>query len=370
MPSVADIIAQRVAQNQQDLATAQQQASRNRLAAGITDAADQGGSLMIGRPEAYQKPTELYKQAEQPIADVQAQQAVQGQVDKDAGAEQRLGQGEEEFGWQQAAHDVNSPESQRLTKLTGQVLPVTAGTPFAAADLPTVAKMGEVAEQIKARLQASRDRAGDRATAKDAKAKEDEYRHFNDTQRMLEGMRGGDPAAKQAETDLYNASKVQELYHNALLNPGMMHLLAGEVVKMGTGQAPTIEAMQHISPKTFSGDLASMAERFFNKPTDSNQKAFAKQFSDYANGISKVAQHKIIDRYGRALSVREADISPEHYGELDKKYVHRFDAPSEEPQTSPAPAGNHPQDAEAVEWAKANPTDKRSAKILEINGVH
>lgn len=202
--------------------------------------------------------------------------------------------------------------------------------------------------------------------------KEQYGQQLDQTQKILESARGN-PAVSQAQTDLYSAKKINTLvgqYGDAnQMPPAQVNLLAGEVAKMANGGAPTLEVLREIRPDTIRGSLAESAQKVMNEPTPANQGAFVKQLQAYSNGISDDARGVIKDKVGRVLDARQRTLNPVDHAKLKSGYLDPLMNP-DRPATSPAAGlAAHPQDAQAVQWAKSNPTDPRSAKILQMNGA-
>jgi hypothetical protein len=185
-------------------------------------------------------------------------------------------------------------------------------------------------EQTSARLQLAQDSRENKSTDKQNQA-------LQQTTQMLESMRGN-PAAAQAEKDIYAAQKINSmvnLYGDPnKLNPTQVQLLATEVAKIASGGVPTTHELQGLNPSTISSSLASLAEKVANKPESAKAGEFVKAMQDYTNSLTKDAKAVIQDRYGRVIETNRNRIGNDNYNTLQTNYVRRFDAKNEQKQES------------------------------------
>lgn len=155
------------------------------------------------------------------------------------------------------------------------------------------------------------------------------------TQQLLESARGN-PAAAQAEKDIYasdKANSLANLYGDPnKLNPAMTQLLATEVAKIASGGTPSIHELDGLNPQTLNSTFAGTWQKLVNSPTPANAGAFVKQYQDYANALTKDAQKVIQDKYGRVIESRKAQLGPDNYDSLKANYLDRF-APKNAPAT-------------------------------------
>lgn len=162
------------------------------------------------------------------------------------------------------------------------------------------------------------------------------------TRQLLESARGN-PAAAQAERDLYAAQKVDtlaNLYGDPnKLSQQQVRLLASEVGKIASGGTPTMETLKGITPETLVGMGSDMVTKLTNDPTPANAAAFVKQFQDYTNGLRKDAQDVIKDKYGRVIESGKTALNSQDYKNLQDQYVNRFDTKA----SAKAPAGSFPR---------------------------
>lgn len=157
---------------------------------------------------------------------------------------------------------------------------------------------------------------------------------WNKTQSMLESARGN-PAASQAEKDLYASQKANTLF-NKYSDPNQMsnqetQLYATEIAKMASGGVPSIHELQGLNPNTLPASLSSIASKYANEPTSANAGEFMKRFKSYSDGLATDAQQVIQDKYGRVIETNKDAIGPRHYAQAKDQYINRFTA---KPQSS------------------------------------
>lgn len=167
--------------------------------------------------------------------------------------------------------------------------------------------------------------------------KEDTF--FNQTQQLLESARGN-PAAAQAERDIYAATKAKSLMNlmgdpNNLSNQ-MVNLLHQELAKIATGGVPSQHELEGLDSGALKGKLAGVYQVFSNKPTPANAGAFLKQYDQYANALTGDAQKFIKDKYGRILESRRNRLGERNYGDFKQQYLDRFLNEAKEAPQQPA----------------------------------
>jgi len=155
--------------------------------------------------------------------------------------------------------------------------------------------------------------------------------------KQLEMMRGN-PAVQQAEKDIYAADKANsliKLYPDPnKLSPQQINLLASEVGKIASGGVPTQHELEGITPQTFQGRLASITQKFTNRPSPANAAAFIKQYKDYLDALRGDAQKVVEDVYGRKIKAQKSHLNSDDYQILNDLYLNRFG----EQEQSHAPA--------------------------------
>lgn len=198
---------------------------------------------------------------------------------------------------------------------------------------------------------------------------------------QLEQTRG-QPAAKQAETDLYNIAKVQslaQLYKDPNnMSPQLVQLLTNEVGKIAAGGSSTEAELDHLTPQTLASRFAGVWQQLSNNPTPANASAFVKQYVDYVTPLQQDAKNVIQDRYGRMIEAQKSNITPSQYDTVKNLYVNRFLGPTPgAPSNGPITAGGGGTDehASALQMANqrlaANPNDPiaQRAKAMAIQNM-
>jgi hypothetical protein len=185
-------------------------------------------------------------------------------------------------------------------------------------------------------------------------------------QSMLESARGN-PEVMQAQKDRYAADKLNGMLGDDpnKLSPQMVQLAASEVAKIATGGVPQSAELQHLTPSSLPGSLAQAAQYFTNSPNAASQGAFLQQYQKYANDLKDNANNVIKDKYSRVIESRRAGLGKDNADTLTAQYLD----PLKSAQKKAAGGASHPQDDQAVAWAKSNMNDPRSVAILKANGV-
>lgn len=297
--------------------------------------------------------------------------------------------------------DPNSEESQGARayakSTTGQDLPdtVTAHqikeySPYGVGMLKNQGLIGSA--QVKAdastdNAQTSADaKAGAAAAGSDRHAASSQDKVFHDVQSMVESARGN-KSVQQAESDLYAAKKFESLTNlygdPNKLNPQQVQLAASEIGKIAQGGSPTESELKGLNQDTIPKTLASAAQYFTNSPSAANQGKFIQAMQDYTTALRGDAQGIVSERYGRIIESNKNGMGPDHYQDMQKQYINRFNpsgqnAPAQgsgqgllgsQAQGQQSAQAPHAQDSAAVQWAKSNPNDPRSAAIMKANGL-
>jgi hypothetical protein len=202
---------------------------------------------------------------------------------------------------------------------------------------------------------------------KQVKADAAQDRTLQQTKTMLESARGN-PAAAQAEKDMYSVDKVNSLFKiypdPDKIPEAQVNLVVGEIAKVAQGGVPPGHEMDALKPGTAESKLQSLWGKVVNSPQPANLGAYLNELKKYTDALHGDAQKVIQDKYGRVIESSKKQLGPDNYKALQDQYINRF-MPKEQPASA---AQTHPQDSQAVAWAKANPGDPRSAKILQLNG--
>lgn len=188
------------------------------------------------------------------------------------------------------------------------------------------------------------------------------------TQQLLESARGN-PAAAQAERDIYSAQKANSLANlygdPNKLSQQQVNLLSQEVGKIAAGGVSSHSELQGITPNALVGQLSKTTGDLINKPTSAHAAAWVKQYTDYTNALAKDAQNVIQDKYGRVIESRKKSLTPENYQALQDNYINRFKNSDRTPQSTQLTS----QDKQAIDWANSNKTDPRAQQILKLHGL-
>ncbi len=304
------------------LLDAQQERDRRNKAAQLIQAGSLIGHGLAGAGGATvsQLPqdtfSELYKNASIPVEDFKAKLAIQGD-------------------------DPNSEVSkaaQDYAKKLGINLPgaVSANTLFKI--LPIQEKFQASQETNATRRDTAKYRADAIAAQREnaaalreqnqaTKATDQQNKALTSAQQLLESARGN-PAAAQAEKDLYSAQKATSLANlygdpNKLSLP-QVKLLASEIGKIAAGGVSTQSELEGITPNTLTGRLSQYVSNLTNSPTPANAAAFVKQYQDYTKELSKDAKKVIQDKYGRVIEARKGQLGDTNYNALKDQYLNRF----------------------------------------------
>lgn len=198
---------------------------------------------------------------------------------------------------------------------------------------------------------------------KELKTQAGQDRALQQTKQMLESARGN-PAAAQAEKDLYSVDKANSLFK---LYPDLnkvpdaqVGLITQEIAKIAQGGVPTGHELEALKPNTPESRLQKLFGQVTNQPTSANLGAYLKELQKYTNALKGDAKKVIQDKYGRVIESSKKQLGDDNYKSLQDQYVNRF---AKEDQNK------HPQDQQAIEWAKNNMQDPRAGAILKANGI-
>ncbi len=160
-----------------------------------------------------------------------------------------------------------------------------------------------------------------------AGAQKGEKNALHTTLSLLESARGN-PAASQAEKDLYAAQKMKslvDLYPDPNQMPmAQVHLLASEAGKIATGGVPGMYELKGITPNSVPQSFSEVSAKFSNHPTPANAGAFIKELDRYQDALSGDAQKVIEDKYGRVIESSRDQLGDSNYQKLRSNYVDRF----------------------------------------------
>lgn len=337
-------------QNKQDLTNAQGQANKNEMLTGLARA---GATLTAGlagsNTPVNEKPFDAMAATDQqPVTDVLNKQKADTSdlTNQKAALDISKKTGDE---------DPNSPQSIAARNMVKQLYPGKFTDEqldgLSKADLSdSVMKPLELDAKIKAHseemAQKGADRASVNADRQDQKATKDQNSALQNVNGLLESARGN-PAAAQAERDIYAAQKANTLYEQTKGNPNpeMAKLYISEIGKIAQGGSPTVDELKGLTPGVLTGPMASAWEALTGNPTPAGMQKFMSQYRDYANGVAKDAQKVIEDKYGRVIETNRARLGESNYQALKTNYVNRFkDAAGD----TPTAATDHPARAAQI----------------------
>lgn len=274
-----------------------------------------------------------------------------------------------------ADNDPNSPAAQAMKKV---MLPIfqKLGIDPAALSAMGVAQMKQdvqpmVENQFKAQsildarreaIQARQDAA---AQAQGDKLDKQQQLVYNQVTKALDSVRG-DKESMNAEADRENIAKAKGLLDDYRgrwdeMPPQQVQLLADELGKIGAGGVANEGMVKSIAPGTLALDAASLKNRLLNGTDGASASPWLAKADDYLKSVDKATTAALNARVNRILTAQREQLGEHGYNLLNQTYTRKalYDSADK-------PA--HPQDAQAVAWAKANPDDPRAKKILQING--
>ena len=122
-------------------------------------------------------------------------------------------------------------------------------------------------------------------------------------------------------------------------------------------------AMTHdLIQKTGKSTLAGALEFLFSTPFSATNASLLKNVEEQVKGQRDFWRGERDKTLGSQKIKLEGVFSRDKSGEMSDRFDRAAAAVFETPEA-------HPQDSEAVQWAKANPKDPRAAQILKINGA-
>lgn len=326
--SVSDSISKLLGQNEQDLEAAKKQRDSVRLIAMLNRAGETfnvGANPLSGRKVDDTFSNNLMAQANQPIEDLNTKVKLGQESLKSASLS-------EEVKKQLAKGD---PQSD-ISKVGRTIAQQAADSAKLNIKIPDGISMTELEKLVPGienmanrRLQQDTLLASKQASSENQKTTK-ANQALGQTQQLLESARGN-PAAQQAERDLYSASKAKSLINlygdPNKLSPEMVATLVSEVAKISGGGAPTLEGMKALTPDTLNSKLARAKEFLMNKPSAASAGQFIKQYEDYVDKLTDDAKKVIKDKYGRIIESRKNALGDEGYQSLKDTYLNRFESP-------------------------------------------
>lgn len=318
-------------QNKQQLADAQNQASKNEMLTGLARAnASLSAGLAHSNTPINEAPFNSMAAADQqPVTNVlNAQKSESTDL-----SNQQAAMATEK---QTADQDPNSPASKAKQNMIKTLYPGKFTDDeldnMSAADIgDSVMKPLELDEKIKEHADEVKSRNADRASAAadraSNKATADQSKALNYVTSQLDSARG-DAAVKQAQVDLYSTKKINSLINlngdPNNLNMQQVRLLADEVAKVATGGVPGEAGTEGITPNTLRGRMSTFVQNLINSPTPANAAEFVKQYKDYSGAVAKDAQSTIKSKIDAVIETHRNQIGEDNYQNVKKQYYSRY----------------------------------------------
>lgn len=364
--NTSDAINSLLGKQSDQLKAAQDAANTSRLIAMLGQAGSTIGSAFT--PLSKEKPnTEFFKNLEQsagqPVQDVMTQQASEQAATKGALEKSQLQK-------VMNLQDPSSAESQSFRKAVETAYPnirKVYGADWdnvSAADKDLVFEPIKLKEQMDMKREAAQQALQMKQMMFGKQANEKQSTAQNQTMSMLESARGNPEVSGALRNKLLvkNAASLINQYPDPnKMSPAEVSLLVTEIGKIASGGVPAEKELQTIMPNTMKSNLASMYSKLANNPQPAEAGAFIKKYQNYLKELDKNATDVVNDKYSRVLEGQKSRIGDDSYNNLKQNYTVK--------PIQFGSSGSHPQDSEAVAWAKANPTDPRSAAILSANGA-
>lgn len=345
------------------------QRNLRQLFAGLSQAGNMIGSGLAGQHGAVVKtlPQDYFdaemKQANQPVSDLKEKMALQGddpnsEVSKAAQAyAAKLG--------------INLPNAISANTLF-KILPIQEK--FMASQESNATRR-DTAKYRSDAIAAQREATAAARDKKDSdKATDQQNKALTSAQQLLESARGN-PAAAQAEKDLYSAQKADSLATmygdpNKLSLP-QVKLLASEVGKIAAGGVSSQSELEGITPNSLTGRLSQYVSNLTNNPTPANAAAFVKQYTDYTKALAKDAKKVIQDKYGRVIEARKSQLGDDNYQALKDQYLNRFNTDDKDSDKKPSGFdANDPKDIAALQTVMKNNPDLSQQDAINALVAH
>lgn len=193
--------------------------------------------------------------------------------------------------------------------------------------------------------------------------------------------RGGNLAKSQAMIN--SADRVDALFQqfpDYNIPKGQSVELAAAIAGLvNGGSAQSQHQIDSMTPSSMKGDAQALAGWITNDPTGLDQKQFMKMMHETALRERDVAAAQVKQAQIQRLAAHKtlATSDPETYAAMLSSYgidpeeivAGKYAPKPKAAHGAPAGPAAHPQDSEAVAWAKANPGAKQSAAILKANGL-
>ena len=181
---------------------------------------------------------------------------------------------------------------------------------------------------------------------KELKGQANQDRALQQTKQMLESARGN-PAAAQAEKDLYSVDKINSLYklypNIDKMPDAQVGLVAQEIAKVATGGVPPGHGIDAVKPNTPESRLQKFFGQLQNHPNGANLGAYLKELKKYGDTLHNDAQKVIQDKYGRVIESSKKQLGDDNYKMLQDQYLNRFNTSEAPPIDADLTKMNHDQ---------------------------
>jgi hypothetical protein len=363
--NTGDAINSLLGKRSEQLNSAQNLRNNLQLLAGLQHAGQTIGSAFV--PMSNVRPNEqLYQSqmaaAERPIQDVMTRQSLLNQATKDVLMHAQAQK-------QMAYQDPSSPESEAFRKAVMTINPGIAkvyGDSFkdiTAADKELIFDPIKLKEQIDARKDiAEQNRMMKQSTLQ---AQMDNKRSDADSKaRQAVFSFRGNAGAQQASKDVLSTAKALDLINQ----PGIkttqdLQLIAQELGKVASGGVPGAHEIYALLPSNLKTKTAELINFISSKPTNAQADEYLQRNKKYLNEIRSTAVDTLKNYQLNMAKGFKNKMHPDEYSDLQKDISSQYSMPESIKTES------HPQDDAAIAWAKANPSDPRSAQILKVNGM-
>jgi hypothetical protein len=157
-----------------------------------------------------------------------------------------------------------------------------------------------------------------------------------------------------------------------LLNSGRkltqqdMATAANDLDAIYRGGTSTISGAQKILPDTLGTRIAGASQFLSGNPTSADLEQFQERYKQMAKEVKQVANQYKLQHISNSLEGHRRGLDPSDYETLKNRYVNPIQQDLQDATPKVAP---HPEDSAALQWAKANPDDPRSAAIMKLNGA-
>lgn len=158
-------------------------------------------------------------------------------------------------------------------------------------------------------------------------------------------------------------------------NEAAKSLIISEIQRLETGASnPAFEAQTQKEMGTQSQRLKELVQSWTGEPQDTVPPGVTKQLKNLSDELAST----YMDQADSAFDVLKAGARPEQLRVIESKqkalqdtYGKRFNGwkKSQSQGLLSGAVSPHPQDAEALQWAKQNPTDPKAAAIMKANGA-